>query len=80
MGSDAEISGLNNGSGDPPCAAPKCSELEETANPEVIHPSVKWGKFDFMDTESESIPCLGMSSASITLEVDQSLSFVAWTA
>ena len=36
MGSDLDsISGLNNGSGDPPCAAPKCSELEETANPEV---------------------------------------------
>ena len=32
MGSDVEISGLNNGSGEPPCAAPKCSELEETAN------------------------------------------------
>ena len=27
MGSDAEISGLNYGSGDPPCAAPECSEL-----------------------------------------------------
>ena len=33
------ISGLNNGSGDSPCAAQKCPELEETANPEV-HTSV----------------------------------------
>ena len=30
-GSDLDlISFLNNGSGDPPCAAPKCLELEET--------------------------------------------------
>ena len=58
MGSDAEISGLNVGSGDPPCAAPKCSELEETANPEVS----EMGNFDFMDSESESIPLLGMST------------------
>ena len=57
-GSDVEISGLNNGSGDPPCAAPKCSELEETANPEVS----EMGNFDFMDSESESIPCLGTRS------------------
>ena len=58
MGSDVEISGLNIGSGDPPCAAPKCSEVEETTNPEVSD----MGNFDFMDSESESIPCLGLSS------------------
>ena len=55
VGSDAEISGLNRGSGDPPCAAPKCSELEEIANLDA-------SEMDFMDSESESIPCLGMSS------------------
>ena len=32
MGSDVEISGLNNGSGDSPCAAPKCADWR----------SVKW--------------------------------------
>ena len=58
MGSDVEISGLNNGSGDPPCAVPKCSELVETANPEVS----EMGNFDFIDSESESNPCLGKSS------------------
>ena len=57
MGSDAEISGLKNGSGDSPCAAPKCSEVEEIANLEVS----EMGNFDFMDSESESIRCLGMS-------------------
>ena len=77
MGSEAEISGLNNGSGDPPCAAPIYSELEETANPQVTTSVSGMGKFDFMDSESESIFCLGMSSASITLEVDQSLSNIA---
>ena len=35
MGSDAEISGLYNGSGDPLGAAPKCLELEETENLEA---------------------------------------------
>ena len=58
MDSDVEISGLNSGCGDPPCAGPKCSELEETANPEVS----EMGNFDFMDSESESIPCSVMSS------------------
>ena len=58
MGSDAEISGLNNGSGDPLGAAPKCLELEETENLEAS----EMGNFDFMDGGSESIPCLGMSS------------------
>ena len=57
MGSDVDISGLNNGSGDPPCAAPKCSELEETANPEVNTSASELGNFDFMDSESESTPC-----------------------
>ena len=58
MGSDAEISGLNNGSGDPLGAAPKCLELEETENLEAI----EMGNFDFMNGRSESIPCVGMSS------------------
>ena len=58
MGSDAEISGLNSGRRGLPCAAPKCLELEETANLEVS----EMGNFDFMDSESESIPCMGMSS------------------
>ena len=61
MGSDVQISGLNNGSGDPPCAAPKCSELEETANPEVNTSVSEMGNF-----ESKSIPCLGMSSVDAT--------------
>ena len=59
---DAEISGLNNGSGDPLGAASKCLELEETGNPEVNISVSETGNFDFMDSESESIPCLGMSS------------------
>ena len=63
MGSDAEISGLN---GDPPCAAPKCSELEETANPEVNASVSEMGNFDFTDSGPESIPCLGMSSVDVT--------------
>ena len=58
VGSDAEISGLNNVSGDPLGAGPKCLELEETENLEVS----EMGDFDFMDGGSESIPCLGMSS------------------
>ena len=57
MGSDAEISGLNDGSGDL-LGAPKCWELEETENLEAS----KMGNFDFMDGGSESIPCLGMSA------------------
>ena len=61
MGSDAEIPGLNNGSGDSPCKAPKCSEMGETENLEVS----EMGNSDFMDSESESIPCLGMSSVGV---------------
>ena len=58
MGSDAEISGLNNGSSDPLGAVPRCLELELTENLEAS----EMGNFDFMDGGSESIPCLGMSS------------------
>ena len=58
MGSDAEISGLNNGSGDPLGAASKCLELKETENLEASG----MGNFDFIDGGSESILCLGMSS------------------
>ena len=67
MGSDLDsISGLNNLSGDPPCAAPKCSELEETANPEIDTLVSGMGNFDFMDSGLESISCLGMSSVDAT--------------
>ena len=63
MGSDLDsISGLFTGSGDTPCAAPKCSELEETASPEVNTSVSEMGNFDFMESGPESIPCFGMSS------------------
>ena len=60
------ISGLNNGSGDPPCAAPKCSELEETANPEVNTSASEMSNFDFTHSGPESISCVGMSSTDAT--------------
>ena len=58
-------SGLNNGSGDSHCAAPKCLELEETANPEV-HTSVsEMSNFDSTDSGPEPISCLGTSSIDV---------------
>ena len=45
----------------PPCAAPNCLELEETENLEVS----EMGNSDFVDSESKSIPCLGMSSVDV---------------
>ena len=61
------ISGLNNGTGDFQCAAPKCLELvEETANPEV-HTSVsEMSNFDSTDSGPEPISCLGLSSIDVT--------------
>ena len=60
------ISGLNNGSSDSHCAAPKCLELEETANPEA-HTSVsEMSNFDSTDSGTEPISCLGLSSIDVT--------------
>ena len=47
-------------------------ELEETTYPEANTSVREMG--NFMDSESESFPCLGMSSVSTTLAVDQSMS------
>ena len=67
MGSDLDsISGLRRGSkgetvytgsGDSPCATPKCSELGETADPEVN------GQ---LRLHGQRISCLGMSSIDVT--------------
>ena len=46
-------------------------ELEETTYPEANTSIREMG--NFLDSESESILCLGMSSLSTTLAVDQSL-------
>ena len=49
-----------------PCAAPKCSELRETANSEVNTSVSEMYNFDFMDSGPGSIPCSGMSSVDAT--------------
>ena len=54
------------GSGDPPCAAPTCSELRETVNSEVNTSVSEMGNFEFMDSSLESILCSGMSSVDAT--------------
>ena len=54
------------GSGDPPGAAPTCSELKETVNSEVNTSVSEMGNFDLMDSGLESIPCSGMSSVDTT--------------
>ena len=60
MGSDAEISGLNNGSGDPLGAAPKCLELEETTEtPEAS----EMCNFDFMLWTADRSPSLAWERA-----------------
>ena len=54
---------------DPPCAAPKCWNGKRPRIQRHTHPS---GNGELMDSGSESILCLGMSSVSTTLAVDQS--------
>ena len=45
------------GSGDPPCAAPTCSELRETVNSEANTSVSEMGNFDFMNSGNELRRC-----------------------
>ena len=45
------------GSGDPPCAAPTCSELRETVNSGVNTSVSEMGNFDFMNSGNELRRC-----------------------
>ena len=60
MGSDAEISDLNNGSGDPLGAAPKCLELEDDGSESI--PCLGMSSVDAETSSGRGdLPCAGLS-------------------